>query len=80
MTGDKAAHGLAVQRGEYVIAIVPRMPLRVADGWGNTTVNVPEGSWRNRLTGEPVGSGQLRLSSVFAKFPVALLVKESANA
>ena len=81
VSGEKATHGLAFLRGDHVITVVPLMPLRVANAWGNTAVNLPEGTWTNRLTGESISGGSVRLASIFAKFPVALLVKEiSSNA
>ena len=78
VTGEKSAHGVAFQRGEHVIAVVPRMPLRVADAWGDTGIQLPDGTWTNRLSGESWTGGRVRLGSIFSKFPVALLVKESS--
>ena len=79
VTGERAAHGIAFQRGEQVLAVVPRMPLRVADAWGSTSVELPTGTWTNRLTGETYAGGPVRLGTLFAKFPVALLIKEIAT-
>jgi len=79
VTGEKAAHGMAFQRGSSVVAIVPLMPYRIADRWGDTSVDLSEGTWTNRLTGESFEGGSVRLSAVFAKFPVALLVKETVS-
>ena len=44
------------------------------------TKKLPAGSWRNRLTGEPVSGGKVMVRSLLKEFPVALLVKETANA
>ena len=79
VAGERASHGIAFQRGQHVIAVVPRMPLRVSDAWGNTSIDLPQGTWTNRLTGESFAGGPVRLGALFAKFPVALLIKEIAT-
>jgi (1->4)-alpha-D-glucan 1-alpha-D-glucosylmutase len=74
--GEKAAHMVAFTRGENVITIVPRLVMRLANDWANTTLALPEGDWLNELTGETVTSGEHKMTELFKKFPVALLSKK----
>jgi (1->4)-alpha-D-glucan 1-alpha-D-glucosylmutase len=83
--GDKAAHVVAFNRSGSVITIVPRLVMRLANNWANTTLTLPDDlrdtTWLNVLTGEQIsatsatGSMGLPLAEVFSGFPVALLEK-----
>ncbi len=53
-----------------VAVVVPRLVLSRGSEWG--TVQLPQGNWRNQLTGDPVTSGNLK--DLFRRFPVALLL------
>ncbi|HEX2198511.1 MAG TPA: malto-oligosyltrehalose synthase, partial [Burkholderiales bacterium] len=66
-----------------VIAVAPRLfagfvtqdepaPLG-ARAWGKAQLPLPEGAYRNVLTGEAVNGGPQPLSSLLSRFPVALL-------
>jgi (1->4)-alpha-D-glucan 1-alpha-D-glucosylmutase len=71
--GDAAAHLVAFARGSDVVAAVTRHPVRLAEtGWGDTSLALPDGTWRNRL-----GAGRLRgkvsLAELFVDLPVALM-------
>jgi (1->4)-alpha-D-glucan 1-alpha-D-glucosylmutase len=72
--GNKAAHVIAFVRGGNVITVAPLRTLSVGDQWGDTAMRLPQGTWRNRITGEVV-SGALKMSDLLAKFPVALLTR-----
>jgi (1->4)-alpha-D-glucan 1-alpha-D-glucosylmutase len=48
----------------------------VGGDWGGTTLEVPGGLWKNRLTGESVGGGTIAVAELLKEFPVALLVRE----
>lgn len=74
--GSKAEHLIGYGRGEKVIALTPRLVMKLADNWEDTTVIIPVGHWRNCLTDSVVNSGKQRLTEVFGDFPVALLVRE----
>lgn len=71
-TGARAAHALAFQRGQEVVAVVPRLVLTLREEWEDTTLELPPGRWRNELTGDDA-EGQVRLSELLARFPVAFL-------
>ncbi|CAN5857532.1 malto-oligosyltrehalose synthase [soil metagenome] len=75
--GAKAGNVVAFTRWGVVATIVPRLVLGVQDGWGDTTVEIPAGSWKNALTGEPVTGGTVAVADLFRSFPVALLRLES---
>jgi (1->4)-alpha-D-glucan 1-alpha-D-glucosylmutase len=64
---------VAFARGAEVVTVVPRFVLRRRGEWGATRVPLPEGAWRNELTGEDVPGGPADVGRLLAKFPVALL-------
>jgi (1->4)-alpha-D-glucan 1-alpha-D-glucosylmutase len=74
--GAKSAHAVIFKRGENLIAIVPRLVLGLNGDWQDTTLDLPEGNWRNELTGESVPRKTAPLSGLLRQFPVALLVRE----
>jgi (1->4)-alpha-D-glucan 1-alpha-D-glucosylmutase len=53
------------------LTIVPRLTCGAT--WHETTAEVPNGNWRNVLTGERIASQELRLGELWREFPVALL-------
>ena len=83
--GDKATyeplststeHALGFLRGGTVACVVTRAPLRLREsgGWREETVTLPDGTWRDELTGAVFGGGPLCCADVLARLPVALLV------
>ena len=74
-SGDAAGHLLAFDRGG-AITVATRLPVGLADrgGWGDTTIELPDGRWINTLTGDPAAT---KLAELLADLPVALLVRES---
>jgi (1->4)-alpha-D-glucan 1-alpha-D-glucosylmutase len=75
-TGPQSDHVLALVRGGHVAAIVPRLVLGF-DGWQNTTLKLPNGTWKNELTLEKVSGGEVAIADLLKKFPVALLHRTS---
>ncbi|MBI2766730.1 MAG: malto-oligosyltrehalose synthase [Chloroflexi bacterium] len=85
-SGPQASHVFAFERtgGGEALAVVT--PIHVAammngkgmrgDAWGNTTVHLSEGRWRDAISGCVRGGGEAPLAQVLAKFPVAVLVRE----
>jgi (1->4)-alpha-D-glucan 1-alpha-D-glucosylmutase len=72
--------------GGAVVAAVTCRPHRVTGGrarwaigevWGDRTLAVPPGKWRDVLSGREhtVGDGGLRVAALFAELPVALLAR-----
>ena len=76
VAGSRCEHVIAYLRGGDVATLVPRLPLTLGGDWSDTVVTLPEGAWRNRLRGDVVEGGQIRVADVLAGFPVALLVKQ----
>ncbi len=74
--GQKAGNAVAFQRGENVIVIVPRLVISLAGKWGDTSLDVPSGAWRDRLSGSVWNGGRLRLEETLGRFPIALLIKD----
>jgi len=74
-TGSAADHVLAFDRGG-AITVATRLPvgLALAGGWGDTTLDLPDGTWHDLLTGTRTEG---RLADLLAVHPVALLVKEA---
>ncbi|HZM53199.1 MAG TPA: malto-oligosyltrehalose synthase [Vicinamibacteria bacterium] len=70
---------VAFARGAEVVTVVPRFVLRRRGEWGSTRVVLPEGAWRNELTGEDVAGGPADVGRLLAKFPVALLSRAGST-
>ncbi len=73
-SGPKAANLVAFQRGADVIAVAPRLPMSVGN-WEDTHLDIPEGRWSDRFTGEQIEGGRVEAGRLFARFPVVLLVR-----
>jgi (1->4)-alpha-D-glucan 1-alpha-D-glucosylmutase len=74
--GRRSEHVVGYVRGGRVATIVPRFPLRLGGNWQSTTVDIPDGDWVNRLTGERVPGGPTGMAGLLQRFPVALLSRE----
>ena len=74
--GEAKDHLVGIARGDHAIALATRLPLALETrgGWGETTVQLPDGTWRDRLTGRTF-SGTAAVADVFAELPCALLMK-----
>ena len=73
--GERAAHVVAYVRGGRVAVIVPRLVMGLGDGWGDTTVSLPDGRWHDELGGSTADEGPVALAALLSGFPVALLVR-----
>ncbi|OBF65788.1 malto-oligosyltrehalose synthase [Mycobacterium sp. 852002-51971_SCH5477799-a] len=71
--GDASDHVLAFSRGEDIVVAVTRWTVRLAEtGWGNTVLPLPDGTWKDTLTGA-IADGPTSAAQLFADLPVALL-------
>jgi (1->4)-alpha-D-glucan 1-alpha-D-glucosylmutase len=71
--GDAGDHVLAFRRGEDVVVAVTRWTVRLAEtGWGNTVLPLPDGTWKDALTGA-IADGPTSAAQLFADLPVVLL-------
>jgi len=44
--------------------------------WGDTSIVLPDGNWKNVMTNQTMPGGTIRLSELLREFPVALLTRE----
>lgn len=75
--GPRSEHLVGYRRGDCVAVLAPRWTLKLGNNWAVTTVELPQGPWKNALTGETVMGGCLRVQALFQRFPVALLMREA---
>ena len=73
--GPARDHVVAFSRGDRVVTIVPRLTFKLGGAWGDTRLQLPEGAWRDVVTGRPL-EGSISPGDALATFPVALLAKE----
>ncbi|WP_130177166.1 malto-oligosyltrehalose synthase [Cryobacterium sp. SO1] len=72
--GPAAAHVVAYDRGGAV-TVATRLPDALArTGWGDTTIMLAGHFWQDTLTGTRHPGGEVRLTELLARYPVALLV------
>ena len=83
VTGSAAGHVVAFDRGTAdqpgVVTVATRLPVGVAaDGWGDTAIQLPNGAWRDLLTGERFVSdvAGIAVDAVLDRLPVALLIRD----
>jgi (1->4)-alpha-D-glucan 1-alpha-D-glucosylmutase len=74
--GGRAEHAVAFCRGGIVVTLVPRLVIKVAGDWRNTSLEIPHGEWRHAFTGDLWHGGETPISSLLARFPVCLLTRE----
>jgi (1->4)-alpha-D-glucan 1-alpha-D-glucosylmutase len=77
--GAKHDHVIAYLRGEDVVTVVPRLTLKLGGAWRDTSVTLPEGLWRNRLTGANIEGGEVGVKELLKDFPVVLLAREDVG-
>jgi (1->4)-alpha-D-glucan 1-alpha-D-glucosylmutase len=77
-TGNAVAVGRGDADGVHVVAVLTRLSVSLAGygGWHEHTVSLPEGSWRDLLSGRTTDGGPARLAELLADLPVALLVRD----
>ncbi|OBJ50058.1 malto-oligosyltrehalose synthase, partial [Mycobacterium sp. 1423905.2] len=72
-TGSSGDHIVAFTRGADVLVAATRWTVRLHDeGWGDTAVPLPEGTWTDAITGAR-HSGTTPAADLFSQLPVVLL-------
>ncbi|GAA0282422.1 malto-oligosyltrehalose synthase [Cryptosporangium japonicum] len=79
VTGSAADHAAAFDRGG-AITVVTRLPIGLErrGGWGDTVLELPDGEWKDVLTGAEYSAGAdgpVGLIDVLSRYPVALLTR-----
>lgn len=78
--GSQASRVVSFARGERVVVIAPRLWAELLQqGFGDTSVSLPNGAYRNLFDSDPRYSGRVELSELLRRFPVALLIAEGAD-
>ncbi len=75
--GDRADNAFCYIRGGQIVVVCPRLVASLGGDWGDTTIDLPGGAWRDVLTGA-ARQGRARLADLLDDFPVALLELEGA--
>ncbi|MHA3022070.1 malto-oligosyltrehalose synthase [Mycobacterium sp. BMJ-28] len=71
--GPAGDHVVAFRRGDDVVVAVTRWTAKLGEtGWGETQLDLPEGTWSDRISGR-THSGAVRVADLFGELPVALL-------
>ena len=70
--GAKASHLVAFCRGGGAVTVVPRLVLGLGGDWGDTSLALPDGEWRDVLGGR-AWRGDVPAGDLLGSFPVALL-------
>jgi (1->4)-alpha-D-glucan 1-alpha-D-glucosylmutase len=78
VAGRKQDHVIAFLQAGRIAAIVPRWNLKLANNWSGTSVHLPNGRWKNLLTGDLLNGGSIPMQTMLQRFPVALLQLEEA--
>jgi (1->4)-alpha-D-glucan 1-alpha-D-glucosylmutase len=74
--GTASDHVIAFDRGG-AIAVATRLPVSLAaQGWGDTVLLLPAGTWRDAFTGSVTDGGPVRLATLLERYPVALLTRD----
>ena len=76
-TGNAVAFARGGAGGPAAVAVATRLPLALErhGGWGEHTVALPHGAWRDLFTDREHGGGSRRLAALLTDLPVALLVR-----
>lgn len=76
-TGNAVAVGRGDDSGVQVVAVITRLSVSLQryGGWRDHTASLPDGRWRDLLTGREVDGGAVGLATLLSDLPVALLVR-----
>ncbi|MEX2176657.1 MAG: hypothetical protein WD872_19985, partial [Pirellulaceae bacterium] len=75
--GARAGSLFAFLRADSCLAAIPLRVLSTQGQWGDTRLPLPQGEWVNTLTGESCRQA-VPAADLFARFPVALLVRQDS--
>ncbi len=73
--GEASTDVLSFSRGEDVYAVCPLRFLGRNGSYPDTSIELPEGPFRNVVTGDVVAGGIQKVDTLIARFPVCVLVR-----
>jgi len=75
--GNAVAFARGPVENPSVVAVATRLPVSLErlGGWGEHTLTLPQGLWRNAFTGVELPGGATRIADVLTDLPVALLTR-----
>ncbi|MEP7160397.1 MAG: malto-oligosyltrehalose synthase [Dermatophilaceae bacterium] len=76
-SGGGIAGALGLRRTVRLVTLVTRAPARLAaaGGWGEASVDLPEGEWRDILTGRAFEGGPTSVAALLRELPIAVLLQ-----
>jgi len=74
--GPDAQYVVAYARGDALVVVVPRFNARITPKWRNAVVHLPSGTFQHALYEQTCEKLPAPVSDLWARFPVALLVKK----
>ncbi len=74
--GARRDHAVAFARNGRLAVVVPRLVLGLHDDWADTTLALPAATWSSVLDGSTTGGGDVALSELLARFPLAVLARD----
>ncbi len=76
-TGNAVAFARGSVEAPGAVAVATRLPVSLErhGGWGEHTLTLPEGTWRDAFTGAEHGGGPARLADLLRDLPVSLLLR-----
>ncbi|MCU1392324.1 MAG: 1,4-alpha-D-glucan 1-alpha-D-glucosylmutase [Ilumatobacteraceae bacterium] len=67
-------------RGDNVVVVACTRPVRLAgDGWGDTSIELPPGDWRDALGSAAPCSGALRIGDLAGDLGIVVLIRTDAT-
>ncbi len=79
VAGQRESDMLAFSRGVDVLAVCPLRYRKNAGRYPQTSVAIPDGLYRNAITGESVTGGSKPVDELLDSFPVCVLVREDSE-
>jgi (1->4)-alpha-D-glucan 1-alpha-D-glucosylmutase len=75
--GPESTRAVAFFRSGGLAVVVPRLMGGLTDGWGGTTVILPEGEWIDVFSEARFAGGAVEVEELFRRFPVAVLGRQA---
>lgn len=76
-TAGRLATALGLAKARSLVTVATRAPrrLELGGGFGEATITIPEGKWTDVLTDTEYPGGDIRLTELLSRFPVAVLIQ-----